>query len=411
MPTCLLGVDIGTSGIRIAAVDAAGVCHWQEQQSYDARVQAGHGQQRPQYWWRAFTQLLKAQSDARRADIAGICIAGTSGSVLLADKAGIPTSPAFMYSYHPPETADNPTVAPHIQLAGFNRARALQQVHPGMAFTPVDWFVYRLTQIRCTDYNNALKSGYDPIENDWPDSLIQSFPEHCPPLVAPGTRIGRITSKMAAAMGLNESLWVHAGTTDSMAALSASGVSQPGVGVTSLGSTLALKLISHQPVFCQQSGVYSHRFGDVFAISGASNTGGAVLRQNFTDAQLPTLSSRLAPNMADTLGYWPLPGRGERFPVFEPQMAPRLTPKPDDPALFLQGIFHGFARIEALGYQRFSQLGAPALTQVFSSGQMAKNPVLHQLRQHYLAAPVSAVEAAIPAVGAGLLGWSMGAGE
>lgn len=53
-----------------------------------------------------------------------------------------------------------------------------------------------------------------------------------------------------------------AGTTDSIAAFVAAGVSQPGEAVTSLGSTLAVKLLSEQRVDDAAYGVYSHRLGE-----------------------------------------------------------------------------------------------------------------------------------------------------
>jgi sugar (pentulose or hexulose) kinase len=56
---------------------------------------------------------------------------------------------------------------------------------------------------------------------------------------------------------------VCAGTTDSIAAFVAAGVSQPGEAVTSLGSTLAVKLLSQQRLDDAAYGVYSHKLGEL----------------------------------------------------------------------------------------------------------------------------------------------------
>lgn len=64
-----------------------------------------------------------------------------------------------------------------------------------------------------------------------------------------------------------------AGTTDSIAAFLAAGVDAPGQAVTSLGSTLAIKLLSETRVDDARYGVYSHRLGDSWLVGGASNTG------------------------------------------------------------------------------------------------------------------------------------------
>lgn len=54
---------------------------------------------------------------------------------------------------------------------------------------------------------------------------------------------------------------VCGGTTDSIAAFVAAGVSQVGEAVTSLGSTMAVKLLSEERVDDAAYGVYSHRLG------------------------------------------------------------------------------------------------------------------------------------------------------
>lgn len=58
-------------------------------------------------------------------------------------------------------------------------------------------------------------------------------------------------------------------------------------------------------------------------MGGASNTGGAVLRQIFTDEDLAKLSRQINPIEASPLDYYPLQAVGERFPVADPKMEPR----------------------------------------------------------------------------------------
>jgi hypothetical protein len=81
--------------------------------------------------------------------------------------------------------------------------------------------------------------------------------------------------------------------------------------------------------------------GDSWLVGGASNSGGAVLRQLFSDQQLTQLSAAIDPSQASPLDYYPLPAPGERFPVNDPLLAPRLEPRPEDDTQFLHG---GWAR-------------------------------------------------------------------
>ena len=90
-----------------------------------------------------------------------------------------------------------------------------------------------------------------------------------------------------------------------------------------MGSTLAIKLMSTTRVDDARFGVYSHRLDDKWLVGGASNTGGAVLRQIFTDEQLVKLSEHINPMEPSPLDYYPLKTAGERFPVADPKLAPR----------------------------------------------------------------------------------------
>ena len=44
--------------------------------------------------------------------------------------------------------------------------------------------------------------------------------------------------------------------------------------------------------------------------------------------------------------YYPLTKAGERFPRYDPVQQPCLQPRPEDDAVFLQGMLEGMANIE-----------------------------------------------------------------
>lgn len=88
--------------------------------------------------------------------------------------------------------------------------------------------------------------------------------------------------------------------------------------MTSLGSTLVLKLLSHTRVEDARYGIYSHRLGDLWLTGGASNTGGAVLREFFTDAELENLSREINATKASQLDYYPLLKVGNVSPSMIP---------------------------------------------------------------------------------------------
>lgn len=146
--------------------------------------------------------------------------------------------------------------------------------------------------------------------------------------------------------------------------------------MTSLGSTLVIKLLSENPVEDSDRGIYSHRLGNRWLVGGASNVGCAVLRQEgFSDEELKVLSKSIDPAVDSPLKYYPLTKAGERFPRNDPNQAPVLDPKPmtppkggDQPVVcrqrYLHGILQGVAEVEKEGYAALKDLGASAVTEV-----------------------------------------------
>jgi D-ribulokinase len=253
-----------------------------------------------------------------------------------------------------------------------------------------DWLAFLLHgKLGISDYHNALKLGYD-VENLCYPTWIENLPVRSllPNIVAPGTPIDTVTKNIAHRYQIPEDCLVCAGTTDSIAAFLASGATKPGEAVTSLGSTLVLKLLSQTRVENPQYGIYSHRLGDLWLTGGASNTGGAVLRSFFSDRELETLSNEIDATQASPFDYYPLLKPGDRFPINDPQLPPRLEPRPEDPKEFLHGLLESMARIESLGYQRLQELGATPLCHVYTAGGGAKNSTWRTIRQRYLQVPV-----------------------
>jgi sugar (pentulose or hexulose) kinase len=242
-----------------------------------------------------------------------------------------------------------------------------------------------------TDYHNALKSGFDVERLQWPD-WVSKLPGGCwqQKVLSPGEAIGRLNLGLAMRLGLNPDCIVRAGTTDSIAAFMAAGADKPGEAVTSLGTTMVLKLLSETRVEDPASGVYSHRFGKLWLAGGASNSGGGVLRQFYTDDDLERLSARIDPAGSSGLDYYPLSRPGERFPVNDPLLEPRLQPRPADDVRFLHGLLEGIARIEAQGYARLERLGASPLKRVLTAGGGARNDTWRQIRERLLGVPVEA---------------------
>ena len=86
--------------------------------------------------------------------------------------------------------------------------------------------------------------------------------------------------------------------------------------------------------------------------------------------------------------YYPLLKPGERFPINDANLAPRLEPRPASKAEFLHGLLESIARIEARGYELLQEFGADQLTRVYTAGGGAANPTWTAIRERLLQVPV-----------------------
>ncbi|MGC2457207.1 MAG: GIY-YIG nuclease family protein [Gallionellaceae bacterium] len=410
-PAFYLGFDFGTTGARACVLDASGAIVHQDRIAYpDAAAQT------PLDWREALLTLLRRLPAPVAAQLQGIAIAATSGTVLLCDDELEPVMPTLLYSDSRAsrEAAGLVHIAPpgHTVCSATSGlakflwlTRHCDATNAAYFMHQADWLAALLTGIGgMSDYHNALKTGYDVEHLCWPDWVLRLPYAHLLPQVGvPGTIIAQISSAVAQHFKLNPACPVHAGTTDSIAAVIATGVNEPGTAVTSLGTTLVLKLLSQRRVEAAQYGVYSHRYGDLWLAGGASNAGGGVLRQYFSDNQLAELSTQIDPATDSPFDYYPLPKSGERFPINDPQLAPRLTPHPADDVQFLHGLLQGLSRIEAAGYARLAELGATPLKSVTTAGGGANNPAWTKLRARLLGVPVTGAAHDEAAYGAALL--------
>lgn len=404
-----IGIDVGTSGARAVAMTA----------SFEVRATASvkmadfsPDHRDPSAWWSAVTTALgQTLEQIDRGLVRAICIDGTSGTLLPVDRSGAPLAEPMMYNDPVAEQAVLDAIAAealkesaaHGATSGLAKLLCFQNLPDVFrVLHQADWLAGHFTGLYdVSDENNALKTGYDPVSRSWPDWIARTGArvELLPEVHAAGAPVAGISPQAAGAFGLPADVVIVAGTTDGCASFLATGADQPGDGVSALGTTLTVKMLSGKPLFAPEFGLYSHRIGDIWLAGGASNTGGVVLAHYFDAETIARLSAMIDPSIVSGLDYYPLVKDGERFPVSDPGMKPRLTPRPTDDADFLKGIFEGIASIEKLAYERLAGLGAPALRTVRSVGGGAKNLVWSAIRARMLGVPMVPVLSEAAAAG------------
>jgi sugar (pentulose or hexulose) kinase len=340
---------------------------------------------------------------ALRSRVGAIAIAGTSGTLLLCRPDGQPAPGALGLAlpYHrccagqaraaAALAADGPAAS-----ASGSLARALHLLaeaeHSGAAGPwllrhQADWLMgWLLGNWRRGEEGNNLRLGWDLQRQRWSGTIaLQPWASGLPEICTSGACLGLLAPPAAACLGLPPSAQVVAGSTDANAGVLAA-EPRSGDGITVLGTTLVLKQFSPKPI--EGAGISCHRVAGRWLVGGASNAGAGILRRFFNDGQIAELSRQIDPSQPTGLQLRPLPARGERFPVDDPNLEPVLEPRPISDGLYLQALLEGLTAIEQAGWKRLRAAGAPPLERVITLGGGARNPQWRQLRQQSLTVPV-----------------------
>ncbi|XP_010472117.1 PREDICTED: uncharacterized protein LOC104751792 isoform X1 [Camelina sativa] len=412
-----LGMDFGTSGARFTVIDEQGWIKAEGKREYPPFMKE-ESMDWVSSWKATLFSLLEDIPATVRSLVSSISLDGTSATtfILNSSENGEVLCQPFLYNQSCPDALPEvKSIAPenHTVCSGSSTLCKLvswwntevPNRESAVLLHQADWLLWLLHgRLGVSDYNNALKVGYDPESESYPSWLLsQPYSQLLPMVQAPGTSTGLLKESLRRQFGFPDDCIVCTGTTDSIAAFLAARATEPGKAVTSLGSTLAIKLLSTKRVDDARYGVYSHRLDDKWLVGGASNTGGAVLRQLFSDEQLERLSQEINPMVASSLDYYPLQSSGERFPIADPNLAPRLLPRPESNVEYLHGIFESIARIEGKGYKLLKELGATEAEEVFTAGGGAKNDKWIRIRQRVLGLPVKKAVHTEASYGASLL--------
>jgi len=436
-PAIILGIDIGTSGIRGCIVQKSllGELNSEDTILFEHQVdmpiptpctETGAIRQNPELWIASLRTLFSYMAQLYDFyKVTHIVLDATSSTVLLTDSKGKRLTDALMYNDNQSQGSakiitqalERLKTSSGAQGASSTLAKALTLLkNPSLpANTVICHQIDYLNNFLCgvnntTDENNALKLGYDSVNNCWPTwvstliaDTINTTTVKLPKVVRPGSKLNSVLPSIAKEFHFNPKLNVMAGTTDSIAGFLASGASKPGDCVTSLGSTLAVKAVLDRPLFNAEYGIYSHKLGDHWLVGGASNSGGAVILNYYSIEEITVLESKLTKpileefiKMTPESEYYPLLKPGERFPIADPELMPNVPKIPSSPfsdistsnkALnqhiqFYLKLLKGISNIEGLGYKKLASLSRLEPKRLFTVGGGIKNESWMQIRRN-----------------------------
>jgi xylulokinase len=331
----LLGIDIGTTGVRAALYGASGKKAAEASLAclYDA-PEAGFAEIAPDQWWRAIASVL---AKLPLENVRAIGVVGQAPTAVLVDADGDAVAPAILwldtraaeearalgvYAYYlGPKLA---WIRDHGDA--LSRARWILQSHA--------YVVHRLTGVAATDPSTAALClpMFDFPKRRWAAPIDGVRPEQLPAIRPAHAVVGEVTERAAKETGLRAGTPVVGGGGDFAAATLGAGVLDEGEACLMLGTAGNL-LVPRRTAGRDPRLIHAHHVGaDVWLSLGGTLSGGAqewfrhALSRAFSDdtgvrSPLPSfevLDAEASAVQAGSDGALFLPYlQGERTPIWD----------------------------------------------------------------------------------------------
>lgn len=351
--TVVLGLDLGTSGVRVLAVDERSKVIAETTREYPLLTpHPGWTEQRPEDWRRATLEALRELTERLSGhEVAALGLSGQMHGMVPLDAHGNPIRPAILWNDQrtgeavaemeervPRETSIARTGNPAI--TGFHASKLvwLRRAEPESfsklrrSLLPKDFIGFVLTGEMRAEPSDASGTNLFNLEHkEWDEEILEALdlePSLFPVVIASHERVGGLTAEIARETGLPEGLPVIAGAGDNAAAATGLGLSSahPEVGSVSLGTSGVIFAPLGAPtpdpegrvhLFCHADGRY-HLLGVTLAAAGSL----AWYQRTFApEASFESLSELAAqsPPGANGVTFKPYLA-GERTPHMNPDL-------------------------------------------------------------------------------------------
>ncbi|MFP7169292.1 xylulokinase [Terribacillus sp. 7520-G] len=260
----VLGIDLGTSAVKILLLNKAGEVCLEETRAYPLiQEKSGFSEQDPEEWIHQTIDALQSLSrkfEGNIEDIEGISFSGQMHGLVLLDEKGNVLRHAILWNDtrttgQCKEIHDRVgkekllSVTKNSALEGFTLPKLLwvkenepESFSKASTFLlPKDYVRYRMTGHIATEYSDAAGTLLLSIsEKTWSGEICEILgipPSLCPPLVESHECVGTLTSAFAAASGLSPSTPVFAGGADNACGAIGSGILKEGDSLCSIGTS------------------------------------------------------------------------------------------------------------------------------------------------------------------------------
>ncbi|GAA4768695.1 xylulokinase [Microbacterium gilvum] len=236
----LLGIDVGTTSVKVVATDAAGRLVREGALRYPTTTDAeGGAEQDAGEWWRALREI--APRVVGGDEVSAVAVTSQAPTLVPVAADGVDVGPALTWLDRRAQS-DAATVA--ALAAGRNGADAffgtaklpwLRRERPGVAHaahrvvSANGYIVARLSgAIALDDSSASLMQGFDEASSSFPERLAEVAGGLLPEIVPSTAVVGTVGAGAAAATGITEGAAVVAGAIDAVGSALEAGVLAPG---------------------------------------------------------------------------------------------------------------------------------------------------------------------------------------
>ena len=257
-----IGVDLGTSALKLLLVDEKGTIHHMVSREYPLEFpQPGWSQQNPQDWKQALLEGIPALLEGFDASqVAGIGAGGQMHGLVVLDERDQVIRPTILWNdgrtaeeveYLNKHVGEEKVAewTANIAFAGFTAPKLIwmrEQEPENFAkiakiMLPKDYVNYILTGVHCCDYSDASGMLLLDVKNkQWSQEMLEICGisgSQMPRLYESWEVVGTLLPEMAEKLGLPETVKVCAGAGDNAAAAVGTGVVGEGGCNISLGTS------------------------------------------------------------------------------------------------------------------------------------------------------------------------------
>ena len=267
-----LGIDLGTSSIKVGIVGATGNLCWVGEETLEPVMFGDRAEINAESWWIACQAVIRRAPQHLAVDVKAIGLSGQMHGLVLVDGNNRPICDAILW----PDRRAGEYLEPFMALEAARPGTLANPIVPGMpgpvllwlreneyevwssasrVFSPKDWLRSRLTdeEVVVTDPSDASATlMYDVRLDDWSPAvktLLGIDDSMLPQIVDSNTVAGLLSPAVGLDLGLRPNVPVATGASDTAAALLGLGVREPGTVVLNIGTGgQALAIIDGPPV-------------------------------------------------------------------------------------------------------------------------------------------------------------------